>query len=165
MIHKFDYFKWGLPDLIKDECRNRLVLACGCFDLLTIGHVRHLEAAKRLGSCLLVLVTADEHVDKGPGRPVFPQEVRAEVVDALRCVDYTVVNPHPTAVEAIRLLRPQVYVKGREYRHCTSPALLAEHSAVTAAGGRLQFTNTEELHTSDVVKKLTPKESWGIIDL
>lgn len=131
-----------------------LVLTCGCFDVLTVGHVRHLEASRKLGSCLLVLVTADEHVDKGPSRPIFSQEVRAEVVDALRCVDYTVLNPHPTAVEAIRTLRPQVYVKGREYRSHVVYPLSWELEAVRTVGGRVEFTNTEEMHTSDVLEKL-----------
>lgn len=131
-----------------------MILACGCFDIFTAGHVRHLEAAKQLGSCLVVLVTADEHVNKGPGRPVFPQEVRAEVVDALRCVDYTVINPHPTAVEAIRVLRPQVYVKGQEYEKFADYKMREEGVTVREVGGRVEFLNTKELHTSDALKKL-----------
>lgn len=136
------------------DFRRPLVLACGCFDVITAGHVRHLEAAKKLGYCLLVLVTADKHVNKGPDRPVFSQEVRAEVVDALRCVDYTVVNPHPTAVEAIRILQPQVYVKGREYISIPTARLADELAALDEAGGKLWITDTEEMHTSDVLEKL-----------
>ena len=85
-----------------------LSMVCGCFDVLTIGHIRHLEAAKRMSSCLLVLITADEHVGKSSSRPAFPQRIRVEMVDSLRCVDYTVVNTYTTAVEAIKLLRPEV---------------------------------------------------------
>lgn len=130
-----------------------LVVACGCFDLLTVGHVRHLRAAKDLG-CLLVLVTADQHVNKGSNRPIFSQEVRAEMVDALRCVDYTVINPYPTAVEAIHTVLPQVYVKGREYRDSATIALLDETSAVLSVGGRLEFVDSVEMHTTEVLEKL-----------
>lgn len=133
--------------------RRPLVLTCGCFDVLTVGHVRHLEEAKRLGTCLCVLVTADQHVDK-PGRPVFPQEVRAEVVDALRCVDFTLLNSRPTAVEAIRCLQPDFYVKGREYEGSVGRRIGEEGAAVRAAGGTVVFTDTEELHTTDVLETL-----------
>ena len=133
-----------------------LVLACGCFDVLTAGHVRHLKAAKQLGASLFVLVTSDRYVRKGEGRPVFPQDLRAEVVDALGCVDFTIINPCPTAVEAIRILRPQVYVKGRDHRDMKTPtvALVDETWALLEVGGRLEFTDTEELHTTDVIQKL-----------
>lgn len=136
-----------------------LSLACGCFDVLTVGHVRHLQAAKRLCSSLCVLVTADRHVNKGPGRPVVPEAQRAEVVDALGCVDFVIVNPHPTAVEVIRCLRPEVYVKGREYRDMPAgwpiaKQLQSEVEAVESVGGRIEFTDTEELHTTDVVASL-----------
>ena len=129
---------------------NPLVLACGCFDLLTVGHVRHLKAAKQMGKSLCVLVTADRHVNK-PGRPIVPESQRVEVVDALGCVDYTIMNPYPTAVEAIRSLRPQVYVKGKEYKRYTSFQLMDEIEALRSTGGKLEFTETEEAHTTDVI--------------
>lgn len=131
-----------------------LVVACGCFDLLTVGHIRHLQAAKKFGKCLVVLVTGDWFVNKGPDRPVFPESVRAEIVDALRCVDYAIVNSHPTAIETIRILSPDVYVKGSEYRGRSNLALEAEAEAVRAVGGRLEFTDTEEMHTTDVLDRL-----------
>lgn len=131
-----------------------VVLACGCFDLLTFGHVRHLQQARKLGACLCVVVTADRHVAKGLGRPVFSQEARAEVIDALDCVDWTIINPYTTAVEAIRQLRPAVYVKGGEYREKTTPALAAEVEALKEISGRLEFTNAPEVHTTDVLRRL-----------
>ena len=137
-----------------------LVLACGCFDLLTVGHVRHLQSAKENG-CLLVLVTADEHVNKGTDRPIFSQKARAEVVNALRCVDYVAVNPYPTAVEAIRSLCPQVYVKGREYKNLVSSRLVEEVDALESLGGRLEFTETEEDHTTDVVTRIIGEKVLG----
>ena len=138
-----------------------LVLACGCFDVLTVGHVRHLKAAKRLGASLCVLVSSDRYVRKGEGRPVFSQDLRAEVIDALGCVDFTIVNPCPTAVEAIRILRPLVYVKGREYRSRFSLQLQDEVEALDGVFGKLEFTDTEELHTTDVIQKLKQAQFPG----
>ena len=134
-------------------CRP-MVMACGCFDILTAGHVRHLQAAKKLGKHLCVLVTADKHVSKGAGRPVFLEDRRAEVVDALGCVDSVVINPRPTAAGAILMFSPDVYVKGREYKNNLTPSLLAELEALESVGGRLEFTETEEVHTTNVVARL-----------
>lgn len=137
---------------------NPLVLACGCFDLLTVGHVRHLKAAKQMGKSLCVLVTADRHVNK-PGRPIVPESQRVEVVDALGCVDYTIMNPYPTAVEAIRSLRPQVYVKGREYRGHHTPTLQQEIAEAVRVDCALCFTETDEEHTTDVIDKLLKRSA------
>ena len=94
---------------------KRLVHCHGVFDLVHPGHIRHLEEAKRQGDVLAVTVTPDEYVNKGPGRPVFNQRLRSESVAALQCVDYVAINEWPTAVETVRLLRPDVYVKGPDY--------------------------------------------------
>lgn len=133
--------------------RRPLVLACGCFDLLTPGHVRHLQAAKRLGRTLCVLVTADEFVNK-PGRPILPENDRAEMVDALRGVTFVCINKHPTAVQAILRLRPDVYVKGKDYLHSTDTGLAEESSAAASVGAVVRFTDTEELHTTDLLRRL-----------
>lgn len=138
------------------------VLAGGCFDLLTVGHIRHLKEALRFGWNLYVLVTADRYVNKGPNRPVYQETERVEMVDALRFVGYTVLNPYPTAVEAIQRLRPAVYCKGGEYRPIDrpgyrrgiSPKLLKEKEAVEAVGGRLEFTEAADLHTSDIIERI-----------
>jgi len=91
---------------------------------------------------------------KGKDRPIFLQDHRAEVVDALGCVDLTVINPCRTAVEAIRILKPQFYVKGKEYERAMTPLLSQEKEALDAVGGVLQFTETYELHTSDVLGRI-----------
>src|SRR5262249_36014971 len=80
-----------------------IVLCHGCFDLMHIGHIKHLQAARRMGDVLVVTVTPDEHVAKGDGRPVFTGSLRAETLAALECVDYVAINRWPTAVETIRL--------------------------------------------------------------
>ena len=89
---------------------RRVVLAHGTFDLLHLGHVRYLEEARRQGDVLVVTVTADQFVNKGPGRPVFLAELRAEMLAALSCVEIVAVNQAPTAVNVIECLKPDVYV-------------------------------------------------------
>ena len=99
---------------------ERVVFTNGCFDLLHLGHVRSLEAARRLGDRLLVGVNGDASVErlKGPGRPVVPARERAEVLAALACVDWVVVFPESTPLALIRRLRPDVLAKGGDWvRH------------------------------------------------
>src|ERR1700760_182324 len=95
---------------------GKTVVHChGCFDIVHPGHIQHLQYAKSLGDILVVSVSADSHVNKGVDRPLIPDDLRASSVAALECVDWVHVNPDPTAVELLDQLRPDVYVKGREY--------------------------------------------------
>ena len=95
---------------------GKIIVQChGTFDLVHPGHVYHLQEARALGDVLVITVTAQEFVNKGPGRPYFNDQLRAHTLAALSCVDYVIVVPFPAAVEAIRCVRPDVYCKGREY--------------------------------------------------
>jgi D-beta-D-heptose 7-phosphate kinase/D-beta-D-heptose 1-phosphate adenosyltransferase len=96
---------------------ERVVFTNGCFDLLHLGHVRSLEAARRLGDRLVVGVNSDASARtlKGAGRPVVPARQRAEVLAALACVDWVVVFPESTPLALIRLLRPDVLAKGGDW--------------------------------------------------
>ena len=135
------------------ERRSRLgdlVLAHGCFDVIHVGYVRHLQQARWLGSTLVVTVTPDRFVNKGNGRPLFPEDVRVEVVAALECVDYAALNLWPTAVETILALRPKIYVKGSQFRGRMTPMLVEEAAAVKSVGGELRFTD-EIQHSSKAV--------------
>lgn len=132
---------------------QRVVLACGCFDLLHADHLHHLEEACSAGEVLAVLVTPDRFVKKGPRRPAFSQALRAEMLAALSCVDFVSVNEWPTAVEAITALRPHVYVKGGQATADGNPALSAEEAAVAAVGGRMLFTDTHEWSSSALVDR------------
>src|SRR5215469_2679424 len=96
---------------------KKVVHAHGTFDLLHIGHLRHLEAARELGDVLIVTVTGDRFVNKGPGRPVFPEDLRAEMLASLALVDWVAINQEPDAVNALGLIRPDVYVKGQDYQN------------------------------------------------
>jgi rfaE bifunctional protein nucleotidyltransferase chain/domain len=133
----------------------RVVLTNGTFDLLHIGHVRYLEEARALGDILVVGINSDESVRgyKGPGRPVVPQAERAEIVAALRCVDYATVFDEPTATRLVESLQPDIYVKGGDYSPGAKP--LPEAEAVLSYGGQVQIIPFVEGHSaSDLIRRV-----------
>ncbi len=134
---------------------KRLVQCHGTFDLVHPGHVIHLEEARALGDALVVTVTAEAFVNKGPGRPCFNDELRAHSLAALECVDYVVLIPFPAAVEAIRLVKPAVYCKGREYENPDNDVTgnihddlkeVAAHGGETRYIGSVVFSSTRLLN-------------------
>ena len=131
-------------DLDALRAQGKRVVQChGVFDLLHPGHIRHFEAARAEGDVLVVTVTPDRFVNRGPGRPVFNQRLRAESIAALQSVDYVAIDEWPTAVEAIRRLRPAVYVKGSDYAGAgddLTGKIVEERQAVEEHGGRIHFT-------------------------
>lgn len=131
-----------------------LVMCHGCFDIVHPGHVRYLQFARRQGDRLLVTLTGDSHVAKGPDRPYIPEDLRAEHLAALECVDYVVVSPHSDASEILAEIRPEVYVKGREYQNSTHPGFVNEQDVVEGYGGRIIFSS------GDVVFSSTQLGAW-----
>lgn len=122
----------------------RVALCHGVFDLLHPGHIRLFEEAHRMADILVVALTADEYVNRGPGRPVFNQRLRAESVAALQTVDYVVVLEAPTAVDAIHRLCPDFYVRGRGDSHDEGDLtnkIVEEEAAVRAVGGQVYVTD------------------------
>jgi len=117
---------------------KRLVLTNGTFDILHVGHVRYLQAARALGDILVVGINSDASARgyKGPNRPVVPQDERAEIVAALRCVDYVTIFDEPTAAGLVQALRPDIYVKGGDY---DGSKPLPEAEAVQAYGGEVRI--------------------------
>ena len=112
-----------------------IVLCHGCFDIVHPGHVRYLQFARQQGDVLVVSLTGNDAIEKADGtRPYVPQELRAESLAALEPVDQVVIADGPTAEPIIQALRPQVYVKGREYEHSTHPGFLAERRLVESLG-------------------------------
>ncbi|HEX4185692.1 MAG TPA: PfkB family carbohydrate kinase [Stellaceae bacterium] len=133
-----------------------IVQAHGAFDLLHLGHVRHLEAARRLGDVLVVTVTADRFVNKGPGRPVFNEGLRAEMLAALEYVDWVAINPSPDAVSAITAIKPRIYVKGQDYQNPAGDVtgkITAERIAVEKYGGLLAFTDEATFSSSELINR------------
>ena len=123
-----------------------VAFANGCFDLLHVGHVRYLEAAAAEADLLVVAINDDDSVRrlKGEGRPVLVAEHRAELVAALRCVDFVVVFPEPTVGPLLELLRPDVHCKGTDYSIETVP----ERDVVAAYGGRIAIVGDPKNHST-----------------
>jgi rfaE bifunctional protein nucleotidyltransferase chain/domain len=132
---------------------KRIVFANGCFDLLHVGHVRYLRAARMLGDVLLVALNSDASVRrlKGPGRPVLPAAERAELVGALRVVDAVLIFEEDRADGLIARLRPDVHAKGADYREESVP----ERDAVRAVGGQVAIAGDPKAHaTRDVIQTI-----------
>jgi rfaE bifunctional protein nucleotidyltransferase chain/domain len=130
-----------------------IALANGCFDILHVGHVRYLEAAAREADRLVVAVNADATVAalKGEGRPVLPAADRAELVAALRCVDYVIVFDEPTVAEVLLAIRPDVHCKGTDYTVGTVP----ERDVVASYGGRTVIVGDPKDHsTRDLLARI-----------
>ena len=137
---------------------RRLVLTNGCFDLLHVGHVRSLAAARSFGDVLVVGINGDASVRalKGPGRPLVPASERAEIVASLAVVDQVVVFEEATAVALVEALCPDLYVKGGDYGpRAVSGRPLPEEEAVRRCGGAVRFTAFEPGHsTSELASRL-----------
>jgi rfaE bifunctional protein kinase chain/domain/rfaE bifunctional protein nucleotidyltransferase chain/domain len=135
---------------------QKIVHCHGIFDILHIGHIRYLEQAKRLGDVLVVTVTPDRYVDRGPGRPVFNETLRAESIASLHFVDYVAVNQWPTAVEAIRLIKPDFYVRGADFRNRppdTSGINAIEEDVVKEVGAALAHTDDIHFSSSGLINR------------
>ncbi|HKF44874.1 MAG TPA: D-glycero-beta-D-manno-heptose 1-phosphate adenylyltransferase [Thermoanaerobaculia bacterium] len=130
-----------------------IVFANGAFDLLHVGHVRYLEAARREGDWLVVGVNSDRSVraSKGDGRPILPESERSEVVAALRCVDAVVIFDEDSPAELIAALRPAVHAKGTDYTSESVP----ERSVVASYGGRTVIVGDPKDHaTTDLIERI-----------
>ncbi|ABK43580.1 cytidyltransferase-related domain [Magnetococcus marinus MC-1] len=133
---------------------QRIVQCHGTFDLLHPGHMRHLQRAREQGDVLVVTLTADGFVNKGPNRPVFPEHLRAESLASLTYVDYVAVNYDLTAVPAITKVRPNVYVKGQDYKQAKDDItgnIALERHAVEVHGGEIFFTEEIVFSSSSLI--------------
>jgi D-glycero-beta-D-manno-heptose 1-phosphate adenylyltransferase len=135
----------------------RVVLANGCFDILHVGHVRYLEGAKELGDLLVVAVNSDAQVraQKGEGRPFVPERERAEVIAAVRAVDYVTIFQEPTVEQLLLAIRPDIHAKGTDYTAETVP----ERDVVRSYGGRVAIVGDPKHHsTTEMGKKVMSDE-------
>ena len=140
---------------LRQEGRT-VVQAHGTFDLLHLGHVRHLESARSLGDNLVVTLTADRFVNKGPGRPVFTEALRAEMLAALHFVTAVAVAESPDAVSAIDAIRPSVYAKGQDYQNPDGDVtgkITLERRAVEAHGGAIHFTDEMTFSSTELINR------------
>lgn len=138
-------------DALRTQAKHegRAVVHChGCFDIVHPGHLRHLRHARSHGDLLLVSITGDAAMKKGTGRPLIPEELRAENLAALDCVDWVYIEQAPTARELLERVRPDVYVKGKEYELNNDPRFLAERATVEGHGGRVVFSSGDVVFSS-----------------
>ena len=123
-----------------------IVLANGCFDVLHVGHIRYLEAAKAMGDLLIVGINSDKQARrlKGDGRPVLSQDHRAEIVAALDAVDFVTIFEEPTVEQLLLALKPDVHAKGTDYTEDSVP----ERDVVRSYGGRVAIAGDPKDHSS-----------------
>ncbi len=150
-VHSFE----ELERTVDRERRQgkRIVTTNGCFDVLHLGHIRYLEEARKLGDLLIVGINSDDSVHrlKGPNRPLNPEADRAEVVAALRCVDYSFVFREDNPIRFVEQLKPDVHAKGGDY----TMDRIVERPAVEAGGGRVVLLSwVEGRSTTGILQRL-----------
>jgi rfaE bifunctional protein nucleotidyltransferase chain/domain len=144
---------------------HKVVLAHGVFDILHVGHKRHLDIGKRHGDLLIVTLTTDKFVNKGPDRPVFGEKLRAEMVAGLATVDYVAISPNPGAEHVIEVVKPTFYLKGSEYSDEESDVtgrIKTERMTVEKFGGAVLYTEDITFSSSNLsnrVLQLYPEDA------
>jgi len=167
---------YELPDLavlisqLKKE-QKTIVHCHGVFDLMHPGHLKYFKSAKQLGNILVVTITPDHYVNKGPNRPIYNQDLRAESVAALEVVNYVAINETSSAVETIYALRPNIYVKGKEYEDLKDLTghITAEKKAVEVVGGEIAFVGETIFSSTTLLNEyfsiLTPQTKAYLANL
>lgn len=141
------------------ESGRSIALCHGVFDLLHPGHFQHFKEASDLSDILVVSITADAFVNKGPGRPIFSQEIRAKTLATLEMIDYVIVSENSTAENIIHLIKPDYYVKGSDYlspKDDVTGMITKERSAVENYGGKIHFTGGLTSSSSSLINKYYP---------
>lgn len=150
---------------------KKIVLCHGVFDLLHIGHIRYFRQAAKMGDVLVVTVTPDDFVDKGPDRPAFTEALRAEAIASLDAVNFVAVNKWPTAEETLRLLKPDYYVKGAEFRDQAADMtgkIAQEAAIVKEVGCELVFAEDIVFSSSNLINRYLsqyPEETREYLDI
>ena len=153
----------GLIDSLKKQGK-KIVHCHGCFDIVHPGHIEHFIDAKKQGDVLVVTVTPDRFVEKGPGRPFFNEKIRLKQLAAQGTIDYVALNKWSTAIETLRLIKPDIYVKGKEVlgnkdidkiqtTEKISSNLSLEEEAVKSVGGELYLTDQITFSSSKIINQ------------
>lgn len=144
------------------ERGHKIVHCHGVFDLLHPGHIRHLQEAKKQGDKLVVSLTPDHYVNKGPGRPAFGEKLRLEQIASLSCVDFVVLNDRADAISIINKIKPDIYAKGSEYLDHTSDLtgkISFEAGAVEGCGGKIFYTDDIVFSSSALINKFLDSDA------
>ncbi len=135
---------------------KKIIHCHGVFDLLHIGHIKHFEEAKNMGDVLVVSITPDKFVNKGPGRPAFTTKLRLEALAALESIDFVVENKWPSAEKMIKIIKPDFYCKGPDYKDHSDDItgkITVEEEAVSFVGGKISYTDDITFSSSNLLNK------------
>ena len=142
---------------LKAKYKNQKIVLChGVFDLLHIGHVKHFKDAKSNGDILVVSITADKFVNKGPNRPYFDVGNRALMISELEDVDYVYINNNPDSIAVLKALKPDFYIKGSDYKKKSkdlTKKIYQEENEVKKVGGKIIFTTSKMSSASSLLNK------------
>jgi rfaE bifunctional protein kinase chain/domain/rfaE bifunctional protein nucleotidyltransferase chain/domain len=156
---KLDFFK----------SKGKKIVHChGTFDLLHLGHIKHLSNAKKIGDILVVTITADKFVNKGPGRPYFKSKERAEAIASLQLVDYVVINNDFTPKKIIQFLRPNIYCKGPDYinqANDVTQEIKNDIKAIKSVGGKIVYTKDETFSSSSLINQFSDLYSGKTLEM
>ncbi|OGX07689.1 MAG: hypothetical protein A2Z88_10650, partial [Omnitrophica WOR_2 bacterium GWA2_47_8] len=146
----------ALAKIVHDlKQKGKTVVQChGVFDLLHLGHIRHFTAAKKEGDVLIVTLTRDKYVKRGPGRPVFNEQLRAETLANLAVTDFISIVDSPTATDFIKQVKPDIYAKGIDYKQKDKDVtgmIYEEEDAIQQVGGRIVFTDDITFSSSSLL--------------
>ena len=155
-VHKKIFNLEELKKKISAEKKKgkKIVLCHGVFDLLHVGHIKHFKSAKKSGDFLLVSITSDQFVNKGPGRPVFNHNLRSEAISSLECVDAVFINNFQTPVNLIKLIKPNIYFKGPDYKDIhkdRTKNIIREIQATKKGGGNVMFSQDMTFSSSSLI--------------
>ncbi|MBC8179802.1 adenylyltransferase/cytidyltransferase family protein [candidate division KSB1 bacterium] len=143
--------------IAKLKLKGKKVVHChGVFDLLHIGHIKHFEEARTFGDVLIVTITPDEFVCKGPNRPAFTTSLRLEALAALESIDFVAANKWPIAVKTIETIQPDIYCKGPDFKNHTDDItgkIVDEAAAVKSVGGKIRYTSDITFSSSNLLNK------------
>ena len=136
--------------------KKKIVLCHGVFDLLHIGHIKHFNESKKYGDILVVTITPDTYADKGPKRPAFNEKLRLEAIASLDVVDYVALNSSPTAISAIKKIKPNIYCKGPDYKdhkNDISGQIKNEIKELKKFGGKIIYTRDVTFSSTNLLNR------------
>ena len=156
-IFNLDQLKSKVKQIKK--AKKTIVHCHGVFDLLHIGHVKHFESAKKLGDYLIITLTSDKYVNKGPSRPIFNQELRSEFVSSLSCVDAVCISDSETSEKVIKIIKPNLYFKGPDYKvnkNDKTKNIYKEINLVRKFNGKIKYSKDDVFSSSQLINKHFP---------
>ena len=138
---------------LKDK-KKKIVLCHGVFDLVHLGHIEHFKSAKNFGDYLIVSLTQDKFIKKGPGRPLFNEQQRMEFLRNIKIIDQVILSKAESSIDVINLIKPDFYVKGPDYKDYSkdkTKKIIFEENAVKKNGGKIKFTNDVKFSSSNIL--------------